>query len=63
MTELENITEQKQQQQKRKIFFRVQESTNYFKKFKTIQTSWNTIRNGTITINMANDKQEQSAET
>ena len=61
MNDLENIREQEQQIDRTKMLYKGYKSTNDFAKFKYIQSFGDTIRNGIITMDMANDEEEQLA--
>ena len=57
----ENIEEQEQTIDRRKMVYKRCKNTYDFTKFKTIGTFAEAIRNGIIMVDMANDEQNQLA--
>ena len=55
----ENFREQEQQIDRIKMLYKGCKITNDFAKFRTVQSFGDAIRNGIITMDMANDEQKQ----
>ena len=58
MNELENITEQVQETERKKMLYKGCKTTYDFERFTTVMNFGDAITNSIITVDMANDEQQ-----